>query len=167
MKKIGFLLACLALLFLADGEALAEQHDRLLPLLRDLEGWQAQPAQGTSLASAQMKMISAVRSYSREDKNLTVNIMVNSGPLLDIDLQESSSEDANYRIQSRQVDGFWIKSTSSKRSASGQVIVHLDYNQEANAVLIVEYVKMSEEEVLRTVKVLDWPKLKKVVSPML
>jgi hypothetical protein len=168
MKKIGSL-AVMALMsfLLMSGVGLADQHDRLVPLLGDLEGWKAQPAHGMSLSSAQMKMISANRIYHQADKNLTVNIMINSGPVMDSDLQESSSDNETAREQSRQIDGFWVRSSYTKKNGSGEVIVYLDYNQAANGVLVADYSNMSDDEVLQVIKKMDWKKIKKVVSSML
>lgn len=168
MKKLSSLVVMFLTVFLCmGGVGRAEQHDRLVPLLGDLEGWQAQPAQGMSLISAQMKMISASRIYSQADKNLTVNIMVNSGPIVDSDLQESRSENDSVRAQSRLVDDFWVKSSHTKKNSSGEVIVYLDYNQKANGVLVADYAKMSEDEVLQLIRSMDWQKVKKVVSSLL
>lgn len=157
----------LAIFLLLVGVGHAEQHDKLVPLLIDQEGWQAPPAQGMSLVSAQMKMINASRTYRQTDKNMTVNLMVNSGPVLDSDLQQFSSDDEATRVQSRQIDGFWTKATHLKKTNTGQVIVYLDYTPEASAVLFAEYANMNEEEALQLVRNLDWQKLKKVVSAML
>jgi hypothetical protein len=168
MKKISSLVLMSLMIFLSiGGVGRADQHDRLVPLLSNLEGWQAQPAKGMSMISAQMKMISASRIYRQADKNLTVNIMINSGPVVDSDLQESSSDNDVAREQSRLVDGFWVKSTHTKKNGSGEVIVYLDYNQEANGVLVVDYAKMSDDEVLQIIRSMDWKKLKKVVSTLL
>lgn len=168
MKNFSALVVVILAIFLCMvGVGRAEQHDRLVPLLADLAGWQAQPAQGMSLLSARMKMISANRNYSQADKNLTVSILVNSGPVLDSDLQEFSSDNDDISIQSRQVDGFWVKSTHTKKDGSGQLIVYLDYNQEANGMLIAEYSKMNEDEVLQVIRSMDLKKFKRVVSAML
>lgn len=167
MKKISTLVLFFAIFMAMGGLVRAEQHDRLLPLLADLKGWQAQPAQGMSLHSAQMKLISANRIYNQLDKNLTVNVMINSGPVLEGDLQVSSSENDTFNIRTRQIDDFWVKSTHNKKDGSGQIIVYLDYNSEANSVLIVEYVKMGEDEAMRAVQSFDWNKFKRVVSSML
>lgn len=168
MKKISLLaVVFLTFFLLIGGVGRADQHDKLVPLLSDLNGWQAKPAHGMSLVSAQMKMISANRIYSQIEKKLTVTIMINSGPVLDSDLQESSSDNDSIREQSRQIDGFWVKSSHTKKNGSGEVIVYLDYNQEANGVLVADYANMSDEEVLEVIKSLDWKKLKKVVSTLL
>jgi len=166
MKNLNMLLF-FAAFWCMGGLAWAEPHDRLVPLLVDLDGWQAQPAHGMSLISAQMKMINANRLYRQVDKNLTVNLMVNSGPVLASDLQESSSDNETVRAQTRQVEGFWVKSSHTKKNDSGQLIVYLGYNQEANAVLVVNYAKMGEAEALQTVASLDWQKLKTIVATML
>lgn len=168
MRNSGLPAVVFLAVFLAmGGVGRAEQHDRLVPLFVDLAGWQAQPAQGMSLLSAQMKMISANRNYSQSDKNLTVSILVNSGPVLDSDLQEFNSDNETLTIYSRQIDGFWVKSTHTKENRSGQVLIYLDYNQEATGLLIAEYAKMDEEEVMQVIKNMDLKKLKKVVSGML
>lgn len=168
MRNFSTLVVVFLAIFLClKGVGHAEQHDRLVPLLVDLEGWQAPPAKGMSLLSAQMKMISVNRSYTQNDKKLIVNIMVNSGPVLASDLQEFSSDNDTNSIQSRQVDGFWVKSSHTKKNSSGQLLVYLAYNQEANSLLIAEYSKMNEDEVLQIIKNLDLNKLKKVVSAML
>lgn len=168
MKNFSSLAVIFLIIFLSiGGVGRAEQHDRLLPLLGNLEGWQAQPAQGISMISAQMKLISASRNYSQADKNLNLNVMVNSGPVVDSDLQESSSESESMREQIRQIDGFWVKSSHVKKNGSGEVVVFLDYNQEANALLVANYTKMSDDEVLRVIRSMDWQKLKTVVSSFL
>ncbi len=168
MKKFSSLVVMsLTIFFCMVGVGRADQHDRLLPLLGNLAGWQAPSASGTSLASSQMKMVSATRIYSRADKSLAVNIMINSGPVLDTDLQESSSDNELIWGKVRQIDGFWVKSSYNKKSNSGGLIVYLDYNKEASGLLMVDYSKMSDEEVLQIIKKLDWKKLKKVVSTLL
>lgn len=169
MKKISVLVVFLAVMTLLGGagQVWAEPHDRLLPLLVNLEGWQAQPARGMSMISAQMKMISANRVYLQADKNLNVTVMVNSGPVLDSDLQEFTSDNDSVRIKTRQVDGFWVKSTHSKKNGSGQLIVYLDYNQEASGVLIANYTKITDDEALQAISLLDWAKIKKSVTPLL
>lgn len=168
MKNFSSMTVLFLTIFLfMGGVSRAEQHDRLLPLLANLVGWQAQPAQGTSLISAQMKMISATRSYSQADKDFTVNIMVNSGPVLDSDLQVSSSDNESIREKTRQIDGFWVKSSYNKKSNSGELLVYLDYNKEASGLLMANYSKMSDEEALQVIKKMDWKKLKKVVSALL
>lgn len=168
MRNFSLLVMMSLTVFLfMGGEGRADQHDRLVPLLGDFEGWQAQPAKGMSLVSAQMKMISANRIYNQVDKSLTVNIMVNSGPVLDSDLQEFSSDSETSRLLNRQIDGFWVKSRYIKKNGSGEIIVYLDYNQEANGVLVADYEKMSEDEVLQLIRSMDWKKLKKVVATLL
>lgn len=168
MKNLSALVVVFLAIFLCmEGVGCAEQHDRLVPLLVDLVGWQAQPAKGMSLLSAQMKMISADRSYSQADKNLTVGILINSGPVLDSDLKEFNSDNEVMSTHSRQVDGFWVKSTHTKSNASGQLLIYIDYNQDANCLLIAEYAKMNEDEALQIIKNIDLNKLKRVVSSML
>lgn len=168
MKNFSSLVVFLTIFLFMGGVGRAEQHDRLLPLLGNMAGWQApQAAKGTSLISAQMKMISATRVYSQAEKNFTVNVMVNSGPVLDTDLQESSSENETIKEKTRQIDGFWVKSNYNKKSGSGELIVYLDYNQETSGLVIADYSKMTDEEALQVIKKLDWKKFKKVVSTLL
>jgi hypothetical protein len=168
MKNFSSLVVMfLAIFLLMGGVGQADQHDRLLPLLGNLDGWQAQPARGLSLVSAQMKMISANRIYSHADKNLGVSIMVNSGPVLDSDLQESSMDNEVIKEQIQQIDGFWVKSSYNKKNGGGQLIVYLDYNQEASGLLIADYSKMSDDEVLQVIRRMDWKKFKKVVATLL
>jgi hypothetical protein len=168
MKKISSLtVMCLIIFLFIGGVGRAEQHDRLLPLLGNLERWQTQPAKGMSLVSAQMKMISASRIYNQADKNLNVTIMVNSGPVLDSDLQESSSDNEVTREQTQLIDGFWVKSSHNKKSSSGELIVYLDYNQDASGLLVADYSQMSDDEVLKVVRSMDWVKIKGVVSKLL
>ncbi|NTV15429.1 MAG: hypothetical protein HGA96_16105 [Desulfobulbaceae bacterium] len=168
MKQlISLLSTTLVMMLFLGGVACADPHDKLIPLLVGIEGWEAQPANGSSMLSAQMKMISARRSYSKGEKGIAVSLMVNSGPVQDCDLQESSREDNINRVRSRLVKGFWVKNTYNKSNNSGQLIVHLAYNKEANALLLANYSKMDEDEILADLKKLNWDAMKVVVAPML
>jgi len=168
MKQlISLFLAPLALLLVLAGVAYADQHDRLTPLLGGIEGWEAPPAKGMSLASAQMKMISARRTYTKGDKAINLSLLVNSGPVMDSDLQESSFEDQLNRISVKQVKGFWVKTTHGKNNNSGQVLVHLASNEMANALLLATYSKMDEAEALAEIENLNWGAMKAVVASML
>lgn len=168
MDRFSYLtLMFLTIFLLSGGVGRADQHDQLLPLLGNLDGWEAQPAQGMSLISAQMKMITTSRVYNRSDQNLTLNINVNSGTVLDSDRQESSSESETIREQIRQIDGFWVKSSHTKKNSSGEVIVFLDYNQDASGMLIADYSQMSTDEVLQVIRSIDWLKLKRAVAKLL
>ncbi|NTV15206.1 MAG: hypothetical protein HGA96_14945 [Desulfobulbaceae bacterium] len=169
MKRFyGLVLMALAMVLpICVGVAEAEEHDKLTRLLVDREGWQGQPAQGRSLFSAQMKVISARRVYSQGEKGLTVSIIVNSGPLLDSDLRAVSSEDEMNKINVRQVQGFWVKTIQSKKKNSGQVFVYLAYNQETNSQLLCSYSNISSDEAVAELQKFNWVEIKEIVTPML
>lgn len=168
MKRFDVLVLVMSVMvFFFSGNSHAEPHDRLTPLLVDLAGWQAQPAQGMSMVSEQMKMISAHRAYANGEKKIIVNLMVNSGPLQESDLQEANSEDDVNRGRTRLLHGFWVKNTYSKKKNSGQLIVYLAYNQEANALIVANYTKMGDEQALVTLEKLNWAEIKGVVTSML
>lgn len=167
IKLSARLMAILAVLLLLGGVARADQHDKLIPFLVNIEGWEAQPAKGMSMVNPQMKMISARRSYGKGDKVIAVSLLVNSGPVQESDLQESSREDNLSRVRTRLVKGFWVKSTYSKTNNSGQVIIRLAHNQDSNSLLLANFSKMDEEEALANLEYLNWASMRGVVASML
>lgn len=165
--RVSLLVGLAIVLFFVAGAAFAEQHDRLTPLLVELEGWQAQPVQGTSMVSAQLKMITARRVYNKGVKGLVASLMVNSGPVMDSDLQESSTEDDVNKVTTRLLKGFWVTSTHNKKNNSGSIVVWLDYNEEANSSLVISYSSIGAEEALSNAKKFNWDAMKSAVSSML
>ncbi len=161
------LMALVMILSMGAGVACADQHDRLTPLLGEIEGWQAKPVTGSSLASARLKMISARRVYSKGEKGITLSLMVNSGSIMDSELQDLIVEDDVHKVSNRLVDGFRVKSTFSKSTNSGQVVVYLAYNNEASSKLVAAYSKMDDAEALLSLQKLNWAEMKGVVSSML
>ena len=145
----------------------AEPHEKLAALLGEIDGWDASPPQGMSLSSAAMKMINATRTYQQGDKKLIVNLLVNSGPVQEGDLRELSRENEDYRSLTRQAEGFWVNTTHFKKKDTGQLLVYLAYNQQANSILMGSYSNMAEDEAFQAVAALNLQKIRDVVAPML
>jgi len=171
MKRLREVLLLALAIFLFAGSAVAGegegQHDRLVPLLGELDGWKAQPANGTSMVSARLKIITARRAYSKVDKGLVVSLVVNSGPVQEGDLQESSAEDEHNKVFTARVNGFWIKTTYNKNKNSGQLVVYLAYKEDSHSKLLVNFSGMDASEALLNIQKFDWDGMKVIVSPLL
>ena len=54
----------------------AQPHEALKPLLIDLEGWDADEAEGMNLDMGSMKMLNAVREYEKGTEKLTAIVII-------------------------------------------------------------------------------------------
>ena len=51
-------------------------YDPLLPLLVDLPGWEAEPADGADASVAGMRAVTVFRTYESGDRRFEVNILI-------------------------------------------------------------------------------------------
>ncbi|MDD4464760.1 MAG: hypothetical protein PHR86_11025, partial [Desulfobacterales bacterium] len=72
---VAVLLLAFALVF-APASTRAQDYQQLTPFLIDLEGWNAEPAEGMNMDMGAYKMINAVRSYTRDSRELEAMIMI-------------------------------------------------------------------------------------------
>lgn len=142
----------------------AEEHHSLTPLLIDLQGWEAEKAEGMSMDT--MKMTNATRSYTKNNKDITAMVIVGNNAMTQGQMQEMKAESMDVKVSISKIDGFQVHTSYDKNENSGSVIVFLSQSQTQGATFIVSYEGLSEKEALSLAKKFNWKKMKAVVEEL-
>ena len=145
----------------------SEKHLSLVPLLIDLEGWEADQADGMSMDMGNMKMTQAMRNYDKDERQVTAMVMIGSNMMTQGKMQEMNMESDNIKASVTQIDGFTVSTAYDKNEKAGQVVVFLSKSQNESAMFILTYEKIKEDEALNLSKKFNWKKMKGVVEKLL
>jgi len=163
-------LSLLALLALAGtalaGTALAASSNHLLPLLIDLPGFTAAPAEGMALEQDGLSIHSANRNYTRGDQTLDVSLLAGTNALAQIQ-PSMPRETPEYRISVEQYDGFELRRYVDKRENGGALFVVLEPGEHKGAVLIVGYQGLDEASALALARRFDWAAMREAAHSLL
>jgi hypothetical protein len=162
-------LAVLVLALSALG-AYAAGFDVLLPLLVDLPGWKAEPADGADATAEGVRAVMAFRSYESGDRTLEVNIMVGmqAGMSWMPDYKEGYKMETNEGVMEvKKINGFLVSYMFERENNSGGIIVLLqDGSADPNkgAVLVLGFEGVGLDEMLKTAQRFNWAKMKEQVA---
>jgi hypothetical protein len=174
MNKLGYLFAALLTLVLA-GPALpasAAAYDALLPLLVDLPGWEAEPAEGMDATVQGMRAVTAYRNYESGDRRFEVNLLIGTqaGLVWMPNYQEGFRlETPEGLMEVKRIAGFLVYYTFEQASNSGGMVVLIQEaasNPNGGAVLTVSFEGLPLEEVLRMAQRFSWANMKEQVAKL-
>lgn len=163
MNKKWFL--CMGLVLIAY--VFADPLDSLKPLLPDLPGWQAGPAEGFNSYHNHIKMINASRRYTQEDKFLNSVIFITNQASetgwLDSNLH---FESAGSSITTETIDGFQVFRTHRKSRKEILIIVVIQREENEGAFLSLSFKNVSAEEALKLARQFNWNDMEFIISSM-
>ncbi|MEA2107805.1 MAG: hypothetical protein U9P07_00080 [Pseudomonadota bacterium] len=157
----------LILLTIFSIPAYAQDHTALTPLLIKLGGWQAEKADGMSMSTGGMRMITANRTYNKGKLELNATVMVGSQAMTMGQTQQMQMETDDVRVKMTTIDGFKTNLNYDKRENSGGIMVFLENNQSNAAMFILSFQGMDENQALKLAKKFDWQAMKKTVAKLL
>jgi len=163
--KKSFLL--LILLAVCSVPVFAQDHNTLKPLLINLKGWQAEKADGMSMSTGGMRMITANRSYKKGKLELNATVMVGSQTMTMGQTQQMQMETDDMRVKMTTIDGFKTNLNYDKQENSGGIMVFLDNNQNNAAMFILNFQGMDENQALKLAKKFNWQAMKKAAEKLL
>ncbi len=150
--------------------AAAAGYDALLPLLVDLPGWEAEPAQGAETTAMGAQAVTAFRTYGSGARALQANVLV--GALAGMSWLPEYTE--GYRMESpkgfsevRRIAGFLVFTMFEKDGGSGGIVVLLETGAEKperGAVLAISFEGLNLAEALRVAQRFDWAAIKAEVA---
>ncbi len=158
VKYAGLLIAG-CFLFAAPVSVYAAQYESLSPLLIDLEGWQAEPAEGMDMDMGGTKIIQAMRQYARNGKEADAMIMIGNTMMTMAHTQGMQSmniETAQDKVKKTTIDGFQVSMHHSKVDNEGAVVVVLPGIGQVGAIFVFNYKGLNENDGLSTAKQFDW-----------
>ncbi len=156
----------LTLLVVSVTIAHAEEHRSLTPLLIDLQGWEAEKAEGMSMDTGTIKMTNATRGYTKDNKVITAMVFIGNNAMTQGQMQEMKAESMEVKVSISKIDGFQVHTSYDKNENSGSVIVFLSRSQTQGATFIVSYEGLSKKEALSLSKKFNWKKMKAVVEEL-
>lgn len=158
----------LMLLFTGSLSALADDPaDELKKLLIDLKGYKAEKAEGASIDMGGMKVTTALRSYSAEDKELTVSVIVGTNMLTQGYLPEMQAETSEGKIVTETINGFKVVQGYNKEDNEGYIMINLVEKENEGALFVFGYAGIDNKKGLELAKQFDWKKLKTTTAKML
>ena len=172
MKRQSVFLLVLLLLALPALGLYAAGYDALLPLLVDLPGWEAEPAEGADASSSGMRAVTAYRSYESADRSLEANILVGmqAGMAWMPDYKEGFKlETSEGLMEVKKINGFLAFYSFEKEDSSGGIVVLLQdgsTNPNMGAVFIVSFEGLTLQEALKAAQSFNWAKMKEQVAAL-
>ncbi len=174
MRKPGFLPAAVLTLVLALPalQAGAASYDSLLPLLVDLPGWEAEPADGGDATSGGVRAVMVYRTYESGDRKFEVNLAygMQASAVWAPDYQEGyRMETPEGLLEVKKIGGFLVHYLFETATQSGGIVVLLQdapQGENTGAVLAISFEGLPLEEALKTAQRFSWAKMKEKVAAL-
>ena len=145
----------------------AQDHNALKPLLINLAGWQAEKADGMSMATGGMRMITANRTYKKGQLELNATVMIGSQAMAMGKTQQMQMENDDVRVKMTTIDDFQTSLSYNKQENDGGIMVVLENKRNNTAMFILNFQGMDENQALKLAKKFDWQAMKKAAEELL
>jgi hypothetical protein len=166
-NRVRAILALVLVVLASPAALFAAAYDSLLPLLVDLAGWKADPADGIDLSAAGMAGVTVVREYASGDKGFTATIMLGAqvGVVWAAEYREGFKlESTDGTMEVRKINGFLVYHVYDPDDASGGIVVLLletaTDKPGTGAVFVISFDGMPLDEAVKTAQKFDWKKMK-------
>ena len=164
-SNIGLATAFLVLIVAVSVQA--QQTNSLTPLLVDLSGWAADPAEGVNMNMPGMKMINAMREYNQGGRQATAMVMVGSTGMTQGQMQQMNMETGQAKVRVVTINGFKVHISFDKADNSGGITVFLRQRQNDSAFFTLYFKGISEKDGLALAKKFDWQQMKTAAERMM
>lgn len=168
--KYAIWLVVVCFLFVASVPVYAGQYESLSPLLTDLNGWQAEPAEGMDMDMGGTKIIQAARQYTRDGKEADAMVMIGNAMMTQAHaqgMQSGQMETAEAKIKMTMIDGYQVSIHHSKADNEGAVVVVLPGTGQLGAIFIFHYKGLNENDGLSAAKQFDWKKIEQQTKKLM
>ena len=174
MNKSGLLFAALLALVLAGPafQASAAGYEALLPLLVDLPGWEAEPADGADASVQGMRAVTVYRTYESGDRKFEVNLLIGlqAGMTWQADYEEGYKvETPEGLMEVKKIAGFLVYCMFERENNSGGIMVSVQdgaSKPDAGAVFAISFEGLALDEALKTAQRFSWAKMKEQVGKL-
>jgi len=174
MRKTGLLFTALLTLALVCPafQADAAGYEALLPLLVDLPGWEAEPADGADASAEGMRAVTVYRTYESGERRFEVNLLIGlqAGMTWMPDYQDGyRMETPEGLLEVKKIAGFLVFYTFERESNSGGIVVQLQggaATPDMAAVFAISFEGLPLEEALKAAQRFSWAKMKEQVGKL-
>jgi hypothetical protein len=172
-RPVALFLTVLALVLAYPAlQAQATGYDALLPLLVDLPGWEAEPADGADASAQDARAITAYRTYESGEHRFEVNLLIGTQAMMSWmpDYREGfKMETPEGLMEVKRIAGFLVFYTFEREDASGGILVLLQdpgSRPEMGAVLAISFEGLALDEALMTAQRFSWARMKEQVGKL-
>ena len=174
MNKPGLLFTALLTLALVCPafQADAAGYEALLPLLVDLPGWEAEPADGADASAEGMRAVTVYRTYESGERRFEVNLLVGlqAGMTWMPDYKDGyRMETPEGLLEVKKIAGFLVFYMFERESNSGGIVVQVQdgaATPDTAAVFAISFEGLPLEEALKTAQRFSWAKMKELVGKL-
>jgi hypothetical protein len=172
-KTVMLFLAALTLALVSPAlQVYAAAYDALLPLLVDLPGWEAEPADGADASAQGMRAVTVYRTYESGDRRFEVNLLIGSQAMMSWmpDYKEGFKvETPEGLMEVKKIAGFLVFYTFEREDSSGGILVLLQdpgNKPEMGAVLAISFEGLALDEALKNAQRFPWARMKEQVGKL-
>ncbi|MCK4539292.1 MAG: hypothetical protein KAV42_10895 [Candidatus Krumholzibacteria bacterium] len=148
----------------------AQKHEKLYGLFQDVKGWKGDDPEGMAMDMPGMKMIQAIRTYSKGDKEVVAMIIIGNAattaPFMGQLGQSMNFESDEAKVELKEMDGFTVYSIYDKEEHSGTVTVLLTKSEEESSMFVITFEDNNMETGLKLAKSFDWKEMKKKIEAL-
>lgn len=167
-KKTFTIIPLLCFFFSLSVAGLCAEPENLIPLLMDLEGWEADKAEVTDATFQNFRTINVSREYEKDDQTLSASIVIGyqSAVMWNPMYHEGFKMEAGDSIvEVKKTDGFFVFHSYQKPDKAGMCIVLLQETSQqkrTGAVFAFSYEGIEDSEGLELAKKFDWKKMSEI-----
>lgn len=146
----------------------AEKYEKLYVLLEDIKGWEGEDPEGMAMDMPGMKMIQAIRSYSKDDNEINAMIIIGNTAAVGAftGRGEMNFEASEGKVAAKEIDGFMVHTMYDKKEHSGAITVILLPGEKEGAIFVLSFEDLTDEEGLEIAKGFDWKGMRKKVESL-
>jgi hypothetical protein len=146
----------------------SQSYQSLYPCFKELSGWQADKPEGMKMDMGGMKMLNALRSYTRGDQKISATIMMGTQAMAQAAAAQGmmNMETDQGKVVMKPIDGFMTSLVLDKQDKSGAVTVILLPADVGGAIFTMAFEGMSEDEAMDLARSFDWNMMKNKVEAL-
>jgi hypothetical protein len=172
-KNILIILPVVYFLFIHPGSVMCQKPQDFVPLLIDLEGWEAGEAEVLDVSFQDFRGINVRREYERDDQSLDASIMIGfqAVGLWNPMYYDGFKMEAGGAIMDvKKTDGFFVFHNYQKSEKAGMCVVLLEetsQEKKTGAVFVFSYEGIEDSEGVELAKKFDWAKMKEIAKEII
>ena len=169
-KKIFTIIPLLCFFFFLAVIGMCEKPEDLVPLLIDLEGWEADEAEVDDVTFQNFRGINVRREYEKDDQTLDASIVIGyqAAGMWNPMYYEGFKVEANDSVLDvKKTDGFFIFHSYQKPDKAGMCIVLLQQTSQqerSGAVFAFSYEGIEDSEGRELAQKFDWKKMSEIIK---
>lgn len=169
-KKILIILPIVYLLFVLPVSVLCQKAQDFVPLLIDLEGWEADEAEVLDVSFQDFRGVNVRREYEKDEQSLDVNVMVGfqaAGLWNPVYYDGFKMEAGDAIMDVKKTDGFFVFHNYQKSEKAGMCVVLLEetsQEKKTGAVFVFSYEGIEDKEGVELAKKFDWKKMSEIAK---